>query len=66
MFSLLRYLVGWIIGGFYSRQNLILENFALRQQLLALYAKRRRRLSAMHKLFWVALRGPGRLVGENP
>jgi hypothetical protein len=57
MFSSLRHLVGWIINAFYSRQDLILENLALRQQLLALHVKRpRRRLSAMHKLFWVVLR----------
>jgi hypothetical protein len=42
---------------FCSRQDLILENLALRQQLLALHAKRpRRRLSARQKLFWVVLR----------
>jgi hypothetical protein len=44
-------------SSFRSRQGLILENLALRQQLLALHVKRpRRRLLAMHKLFWVALR----------
>ncbi len=33
------------------------ENLARRQQLLALRAKRpRRRLTAVHKLFWVILR----------
>ena len=42
---------------FSSREDLVLENLALRQQLLALHAKRpRRRLTALHKLFWVALR----------
>lgn len=52
MFSLLRHLVGWMISAVRSRQNLMLENLALRQQLLALQAKRpRRRLSAVHKLF---------------
>jgi hypothetical protein len=40
-----------------SRGDLILENLALRQQLLALHAKRpRHRSSTMHKLFWVFLR----------
>jgi len=35
----------------------MLENLALRQQLLALHAKRPgRRLSTPHKLFWVILR----------
>jgi putative transposase len=57
MSSSLRHLIGWIISAFCSRQDLILENLALRQQLLALQAKRlRRRLSAKQKLFWVALR----------
>ena len=42
---------------FRSRERLILENLALRQQLLALHTKRpRRRLTALHKLFWVVLR----------
>ena len=42
---------------FRSREDLILENLALRQQLLALHARRpRRRLSSLQKLFWIALR----------
>ena len=58
MISSLRHLMGWIVGVFRSRQDLILENLALRQQLLALYTKRpRRRLSTAHKMFWIALRG---------
>ena len=57
MISSLRHLIGWIVSAFRSREDLILENLALRQQLLALHANRpRRRLSASHKLFWVALR----------
>jgi len=53
----LRHLLGWIFSVFRSRQDLILENLALRQQLLALHTKRpRRRLTALHKLFWVMLR----------
>ena len=57
MISFLRHLMGWIGGGFRSREDLILENLVLRQQLLALHAKRpRRRLSTMHKLFWITLR----------
>jgi len=53
----LRHLIGWIDSAFRPREDLILENLALRQQLLALHAKRpRRRLSAPHTLFWVALR----------
>jgi hypothetical protein len=46
-----------MVSAFRSRENLVLENLALRQQLLALHAKRpRRRLTALHKLFWVALK----------
>ena len=57
MSALLRYLFGWILFGFRRRADLLLENLALRQQLLALYAKRPRpRLSILDKLFWVALR----------
>jgi len=57
MIARLRYLVGWIVSAFLSRESLILENLALRQQLLALHGKRpRRRLTAVHKLFWVLLR----------
>ena len=57
MIAPLRHLLGWIVSAFGSREGLILENLALRQQLLALRAKRpRRRLTALHKLFWVVLR----------
>src|SRR2546427_10164754 len=57
MFASLRHFIGWIISAFCSRQDLILENLALRQPLLALHAKRpRRRLSARQKLFWIVLR----------
>ena len=53
----LRHLLGWILRAFRSRKDLVLENLALRQQLLALHSKRPRcRLSAQHKLFWVLLR----------
>jgi putative transposase len=53
----LRHLLGWMVSGFRSWEDLVLENLALRQQLLALHAQRpRRRLTALHKLFWVALR----------
>jgi len=53
----LRHLLGWIFSVVSSRENLILENLALRQQLLALHAKRpHRRLTARDKLFWVMLR----------
>src|SRR5690242_8779319 len=57
MIRFLRYFIGWIVSAFLARELLILENLALRQQLLALKAKRpRRRLSVVHKLFWVGLR----------
>src|SRR5438309_421300 len=40
-----------------SREDLVFENLALRRQLLALHAQRpRHRLTALHKLFCVALR----------
>src|SRR5215469_16105231 len=52
-----RHLLGWLLSAFRSRQDLILENLALRQQLLALHAQRpRRRLTTAHKLFWVGMR----------
>jgi hypothetical protein len=58
MFLWLRHLIGWIVSALGSRRDLILENLALRQQLLSLHGKRPRpRLSATHKLFWVLLRG---------
>ena len=57
MISWLRHLIGWVISAFRSREDLILENLALRQQLLTLRTRRpRRRLSALHKLFWIVLR----------
>ena len=57
MFARLRYLLGWILSVFRSREDLVLENLALRQQLLTLHAKRPRpRLDVLYKLFWVVLR----------
>src|ERR1039458_5273774 len=57
MIAFLRHLIGWIIVAFKSREDLILENLALRQQLLVSHAKQpRRRLSAMQKLFWLVLK----------
>jgi putative transposase len=53
----LRNLLGWLVSAFSSREDLVLENLALRRQLLALHAQRPRpRLTAWHKLFWVGLR----------
>jgi hypothetical protein len=57
MIVLLRHLLSWLVGVFRSREDLILENLALPQQLLALHAHPSRlRLTAADKLFWVALR----------
>ena len=53
----LRYLIVWMVCLFRSREDLLLENLALRQQLLALHIQRpRHRLSIPHKLFWVVSR----------
>ena len=57
MIPLLRHFLGWLIGAFRSREDLILENLALRQQLLTLHGKRPRpRLGSLDRLFWVGLR----------
>ena len=57
MFLSLRHVIGWMVSGLGSRRDLILENLALRQQLLSLHARRpRHRFSVRHKLFWVLLR----------
>ena len=53
----LRHFLGWLVSSFSCRADLVLENLALRRQLLALHAHRpRRQLTALHKLFWVAWR----------
>jgi hypothetical protein len=50
MIASLRHLLGWIVSSFRSREDLVLENSALRRQLLALHAQRpRTRLTALHK-----------------
>jgi putative transposase len=57
MFDLFRIWFGAALRFFRTRQNLMLENLALRQQLVVL--KRRHpkpRLGLLDKLFWVALR----------
>jgi hypothetical protein len=54
MIASLRHFLGWMVSACRSRKDLVLENLALHQQLLALHAQRpRRRLTALHKLFWV-------------
>lgn len=53
MFKGLRYLFGWVLSALGSRKDLVLENLALREQLLARHTMRPRpRLSPRHKLFW--------------
>src|SRR6266446_2305555 len=53
----LRHFLGWLFSSLNCRADLVLENMALCRQLLALHAQRpRRRLTALHKLLWVALR----------
>jgi putative transposase len=57
MLVLLRHSLGWLTAAFRSRAELVLENLALRQQLLTLHAKRPRpRLGVLDRLFWVVLR----------
>ena len=57
MIALVRHLLGWAASCFRFPEALILENLALRQQLLALQRKRPRpRLTLMDKVFWLALR----------
>ena len=40
MIVLLRHVLGWLLGVFQSHRDLLLENLALRQQLLVLHAQR--------------------------
>jgi hypothetical protein len=57
MLARFRHLLEWLTAAFHSREELILENLALRQQLLALHAQRPRpRLGHLDRLFWVTLR----------
>src|SRR6202795_4167758 len=57
MLSLLRSLAVLFIRVFRSRRNLLLENLALRQQLVVLKQRNPRpRVSTFDKLFWVILR----------
>ena len=48
MIASLRYFLGWLVSVFRSREDLVLENLALRRQLLALHAQQphRRRTEA--------------------
>src|SRR5664279_3159133 len=57
MIWLVRHFLGRLIGAVRSREDLVLENPALRQQLLTLHAKRPcPRLGVPDRLFWVVLR----------
>ena len=61
----LRYLIGWLRSAFCAREDLILENLALRQQLLALHAQRPAGDSLRHTMrFWVVFRSSG-INGKN-
>ena len=56
MFDLLRLCFGLLVRLLHSRESLLIENLALRQQLAVFKRKHGRpRLAAMDKLFWVAL-----------
>jgi hypothetical protein len=57
MFRFLRLWLGAILRLFRSRQSLLVENLALRQQLSVFKRRnRRRKLVALDKLFWVMAR----------
>ena len=57
MIASLRHLLGWFVVCFHSREDLILENLALRQQLLTLHARQPRpRMGLANKIFWLVLR----------
>src|SRR5215475_7125688 len=57
MFDLLRLCFGLLVRQFNSRESVLIENLALRQQLAVYQRKHHRpRLAAVDKLFWVALR----------
>jgi putative transposase len=56
MFRFIRLFLGTLVRFFRVRQSLLLENLALRQQLVVLKRRRRSRgLSRFDKLFWVAV-----------
>jgi hypothetical protein len=52
--QILRLVLGNITRPFSTRRSLVLENLALRQQLVVLRRHREPRLSLLDKLFWVA------------
>jgi putative transposase len=53
MIASLRHFLGWMVNAFRSREDVVLENLALRRQLLALHAKQpRRRLTGGSLSSW--------------
>jgi hypothetical protein len=57
MFRIFRLVFGHIVRSFYSRNDLLMENLLLRQQLPVLKRRNQRPwLSAVDRLFWVLAR----------
>src|SRR5271156_4543319 len=57
MFNLIFLWFGALARAFHSRRSIVLENLALRQQLVVLKRRRRRpSIGLLDKLFWVAVR----------
>ena len=66
MFSRVGLCFGMVVGLFHGRQSLLLENLALRQQLVALKRRHPRpSLNPFDKLFWVIAGESGR-IGSTP
>jgi hypothetical protein len=62
MIAALRHLLGWLFSTLRSREDILLENLALRQQLLVLRSQRsRRRLATVNA--WCS---PGRISPGVP
>jgi len=54
---MVRLLLGLFRRSFYSRRDLLLENLALRQQLLAMQRRKPKpRLARLDRLFWIVVR----------
>ena len=51
MIASLRHFLGWMVSTWHSLRDLVLENLALRRHC---WLCTRTRLTALHKLFWVA------------
>ena len=65
MFSSLRHLIGWAIRALGSRQELVLENLALREQLLALLSAKNEQEAQALGVKKVALPARGRLSAKR-